>query len=124
MSDQPPRTPFTPLYTPELSRNSKGNLLYRDQDGCWLPYNRLLQNQQHAVPEQTAQSLGHLPLNDRSHGGPNSPIEHAFQPQPQYQFSLRPVQNGTPQHPIPIDPALMPLPGGADLDLRDVQAVS
>ncbi|KAJ7325460.1 hypothetical protein DFH08DRAFT_968688 [Mycena albidolilacea] len=119
MSDQPPRTPFTPLYTPELSRDSNGNRLYRDQDGRWLPYNRLLPNQQQAMPEQTPQSLGHVPLNDRSRGGPNSPIEQVFQPQPQYHFSLRPVQSNTPQHSIPVDPALMPLPGGADLDLRD-----
>ncbi|KAJ7843039.1 hypothetical protein B0H13DRAFT_1909568 [Mycena leptocephala] len=89
MSDQPPRTPFTPLYTPELSRDANGNLLYRDQDGRWLPYNGFLpvcsyscsQNQQQAMPEQTPQPLGHVSSNDRSRGGPNSPIEHAFQPQ-------------------------------------------
>jgi hypothetical protein len=37
--------------------------------------------------------------------------------QPQYQFSLHPIQSNTAQHPIPIDPALVALPGGADLDL-------
>lgn len=35
------------------------------------------------------------------------------------QFSLRPVQSGSAQNPIPIDPALIPLPAGADLDLTD-----
>ncbi|KAJ7848984.1 hypothetical protein B0H14DRAFT_2582766 [Mycena olivaceomarginata] len=48
-----------------------------------------------------------------------SPIEHAFAPQPKYQFTLRLVQSSTPQPPIPIDPALLPLPRSADLDLRD-----
>ncbi|KAF8129104.1 hypothetical protein K438DRAFT_2000003 [Mycena galopus ATCC 62051] len=119
MSEQPPRTPFTPIYAPELSRDGNGNILYRDAQGRWLPYNGPLPNQQQAVPEHTTQQLGHVPLNDRSRGGPNSPIEHAFAPQPEYQFTLRPVQNGTPQAPIPIDPALLPLPGSADLDLRD-----
>ncbi|KAJ7779443.1 hypothetical protein DFH07DRAFT_730180 [Mycena maculata] len=37
--------------------------------------------------------------------------------QDQYQFSLRPVQASIAQHPIPIDPALISLPGGTDLDL-------
>jgi hypothetical protein len=40
-------------------------------------------------------------------------------PQPEYQFTLRPVQNGTSSALIPIDPALLPLPGGPDPDLRD-----
>ncbi|KAJ7185145.1 hypothetical protein B0H12DRAFT_1246749 [Mycena haematopus] len=71
------------------------------------------------MPEHSAQLIGHAPLNDRSRGGPSSPIEHAFAPQPEYQFTLRPVQSGTPQASIPIDPALLALPGGADLDLRD-----
>ncbi|KAF7344772.1 hypothetical protein MVEN_01638200 [Mycena venus] len=119
MSEQPPRTPFTPIYAPEFSRDANGNILYRDAQGRWLPYNGPLPNQQQAMPEYTAQQLGHVPLNDKSRGGPNSPIEHAFAPQPEYQFTLRPVQSGTPQAPIPIDPALLPLPGGADLDLRD-----
>ncbi|KAJ7788862.1 hypothetical protein B0H14DRAFT_3503693 [Mycena olivaceomarginata] len=48
-----------------------------------------------------------------------SPIEHAFAPQPKYQFTLCPVQSSTLQPPIPIDPALLPLPPSADLDLRD-----
>ncbi|KAF7366217.1 hypothetical protein MVEN_00498900 [Mycena venus] len=119
MSEQPPRTPFTPIYAPKFSRDANGNILYRDAQGRWLPYNGPLPNQQQAMPEYTAQQLGHVPLNDKSRGGPNSPIEHAFAPQPEYQFTLRPVQSGTPQAPIPIDPALLPLPGGADLDLRD-----
>jgi hypothetical protein len=38
--------------------------------------------------------------------------------QPEYQFTLWPVQNNT-SAPLPIDPALLPLPGGPDLDLRD-----
>ncbi|KAJ7833532.1 hypothetical protein B0H14DRAFT_3462672 [Mycena olivaceomarginata] len=38
-------------------------------------------------------------------------------PQPEYQFALRPVVNST-SAPVPIDPALVPLPGGADADLR------
>ncbi|KAJ7201958.1 hypothetical protein B0H12DRAFT_1244114 [Mycena haematopus] len=119
MSDHPPRTPFTPAYTPELSRDANGNLLYRDAQGRRLPYNGPLPSQQQAMPEHSAQPIGHAPLNDRSRGGPSSPIEHAFAPQPEYQFTLRPVQSGTPQASIPIDPALLALPGGADLDLRD-----
>jgi hypothetical protein len=39
MSEQPPRTPFTPVYAPELSRDANGNILYRDPQGRWLPYN-------------------------------------------------------------------------------------
>ncbi|KAF8178801.1 hypothetical protein K438DRAFT_1769258 [Mycena galopus ATCC 62051] len=132
MSDQPSRTPFTPIYAPELTRDANGNILYRERDGRWLPYNGPLPNNQQLMPEQTSQPLGHVPVanhslqNDRSRGGPDSPIEHAFQPQGPYQFSLRPVQSHT-QHPIPvqantaqhipIDPALLPLPGGPDLDL-------
>ncbi|KAJ7222883.1 hypothetical protein C8J57DRAFT_1148546 [Mycena rebaudengoi] len=54
-------------------------------------------------------------MHDKSHGGPDAPIEHAFQDQ--YQFSLRPVQSGGSQHPIPIDPALISLPDGTDLNL-------
>ncbi|KAJ7189534.1 hypothetical protein B0H12DRAFT_792765 [Mycena haematopus] len=119
MSDHPPRTPFTPVYAPELSRDANGNLLYRDAQGRWLPYNGPLPSQQQAMPEHSVQPSGHAPLNDRSRGGPSSPIEHAFAPQPEYQFTLCPVQSGTPQASIPIDPALLALPGGADLDLRD-----
>ncbi|KAF8143791.1 hypothetical protein K438DRAFT_1993527 [Mycena galopus ATCC 62051] len=81
MSDQPSRTPFTPIYAPELTRDANGNILYRECDGHWLPYNGPLLNNQQPVPEQTPQPLGHVPLNDRSRGGPDSPIEHAFQPQ-------------------------------------------
>ncbi|KAF8177117.1 hypothetical protein K438DRAFT_1770230 [Mycena galopus ATCC 62051] len=119
MSEQPPHTPFTLMYAPELSCNTNGNILYRDAQGCWLPYNGPLLNQPQAMPEHATQQLGHVPLNDRTRGGPSSPIEHAFAPQPEYQFTLRPVQSSTPQAPIPIDPALLPLPGGPDLDLRD-----
>ncbi|KAF8182174.1 hypothetical protein K438DRAFT_2166707 [Mycena galopus ATCC 62051] len=86
MPEQPPRTPFTPMYAPELSRNTNGNILYRDAQGHWLPYNGPLPNQLQAMPEHAIQQLGHVPLN---------------------------------AGPIPIDPALLPLPGGPDLDLRD-----
>lgn len=69
---------------------------------------------------------------DNSHGAPSSPIEHAFPVrcaipsifystdtlQDQYQFALRSVGAGTPQRSIPIDPALLSLPGGADADLK------
>ncbi|KAF7377193.1 hypothetical protein MSAN_00139000 [Mycena sanguinolenta] len=60
----------------------------------------------------------HSPATLLCHRGPSSPIEHAFPQQPEYQFALRPVQSGTSSDPIPIDPALIPLPGGADADLR------
>ncbi|KAJ7836475.1 hypothetical protein B0H14DRAFT_3460693 [Mycena olivaceomarginata] len=70
------------------------------------------------MSEHTAQQLGHVPLNDKSRSGPDSPIEHAFAPQPEYQFTLQPIQNST-SAPLPIDPALLPLPGSPDIDLRD-----
>ncbi|KAJ7867674.1 hypothetical protein B0H14DRAFT_2730640 [Mycena olivaceomarginata] len=131
MSEQPPRTPFTPIYTPELSRDANGNFLYRDAQGHWLPYNGPLPSQQQAMSEHTAQQLGHIPANDRSRGGPSSPIEHAFAPQvhtyfPLYIFILHtaPCPKQHPAGPIPIDPALLPLPGGADLNLRDSPTIA
>ncbi|KAJ7806818.1 hypothetical protein B0H13DRAFT_2386855 [Mycena leptocephala] len=88
--EQPPRTPFTPLYTAELSRDANGNLLYRDA---------------HIL-------IRFLPRI------PTTGI-HLFI-FPEYQFALRPVVNSTSSAsaPIPIDPALVPFPGGADADLR------
>ncbi|KAF8178381.1 hypothetical protein K438DRAFT_1978006 [Mycena galopus ATCC 62051] len=119
MSDQPPpRTPFTPLYTPELSRDANGTIVYRDAQGRWFPYNGPVPTQQ-GMQERPTPQPSHVPVNDLSRRGPSSPIEHAFAPQPEYQFALRPVQNSTSSGPIPIDPALLPLPGGPDLDLRD-----
>jgi hypothetical protein len=39
--------------------------------------------------------------------------------QPEYQYTLWPIRNNTSSAPLPIDPALLPLPGGPSLDLRD-----
>ncbi|KAJ7679987.1 hypothetical protein B0H14DRAFT_3681673 [Mycena olivaceomarginata] len=126
MSDQPNCTPFTPLYSviPELSYDSKGNPYSLDPNGHWVPYHGPLPNTRKIGPESTGTpSFIRVPestLENRSRGAPSSPIEHAFQ------FSLRPVQDDTaqqqipnaPRQSIPIDPALVPLPGGADPDLR------
>ncbi|KAJ6447991.1 hypothetical protein C8R45DRAFT_1134637 [Mycena sanguinolenta] len=117
MSEQPPRTPFTPLYTPELSRDANGIILYCDAQGNWLSYNGPLPTLQQPMPERTGPQPSYVPQNNLSHGGPSSPIEHAFPQQPEYQFALRPVV-GSSSAPIPIDPALVPFPGGADADLR------
>ncbi|KAJ7860686.1 hypothetical protein B0H14DRAFT_562338 [Mycena olivaceomarginata] len=127
MSNQPNHAPFTPLYSgvPEIHYDGKGNAFYLAPDGRWLPYNGpLTQLMQQAAP---APPFTQTPLNDKSRGGPDSPIEHAF-PADQYQFALRP--SGTAPHAIPIDPALIPLPRGPDIDLNlkglgeQVQAVS
>ncbi|KAJ7260090.1 hypothetical protein C8J57DRAFT_1637629 [Mycena rebaudengoi] len=121
MSDPAPnRTPFTPLYPriPELSRDSDGNVFYHDTDGHWRPHNGplppFLSNPFRQIQSSTTPS-GLTSMHDKSHGGPDAPIEHTFQDQ--YQFSLRPVQSGGSQHPIPIDPALISLPDGTDLNL-------
>ncbi|KAJ7090118.1 hypothetical protein C8R44DRAFT_892032 [Mycena epipterygia] len=109
MSDQPSsRIPFTQLFNPSiphLSQDSEGNVFYRETDGRWRPHNGPLppsllgQAQDPAVHPSS-----YVSLHDRNHGGPDSPIEHAFQDQ--YQFALRPISN--PQYGIPgnsvIDP--------------------
>lgn len=99
--------------------------MYREADGTWRHHNGPLPSLLGQMPEQTqepARPFGSSALIDPSHGAPSSPIEHAFQNQ--YQFALRAVGAGTPQRSIPIDPALLPLPGGTDLDLRDPSIVA
>ncbi|KAJ7788518.1 hypothetical protein B0H14DRAFT_3892410 [Mycena olivaceomarginata] len=54
---------------------------------------------QQALQERPTPQPSHVPVNDLSRGGPSSPIEHAFADQPEYQFTLRPVQNGTSDGP-------------------------
>ncbi|KAJ7503866.1 hypothetical protein B0H11DRAFT_565212 [Mycena galericulata] len=72
--------------------------------------------------QTSAKLSGSSSLHDKSNGGPDSPIEHAFPNQ--FQFALRPIAASPGQHQVPIDPALLPLPGGADLDLRDPSSVA
>ncbi|KAJ7437212.1 hypothetical protein B0H11DRAFT_2255560 [Mycena galericulata] len=130
MSNQTPnRVPFAPLHprVPELMRDSEGNVLYREPDGSWRHHNgplpqSLLGQRPDQAPEPVHR-FGASALIDSSHGAPSSPIEHAFN-QDQYQFALQPVGAGTAQHAIPIDPALITLPGGADLDLRDPATIA
>ncbi|KAJ7457072.1 hypothetical protein FB451DRAFT_1183579 [Mycena latifolia] len=113
---------------PEIVFDSERNPFYRDTDGCWLPYNGPLPLSIHTEKQQFSQAQhpampppGGTPIvpRDARRDGPDSPIEHAFQEQ--YSFSLRPVSAPGPSvHPFPgsvIDPALVALPGGPDLDL-------
>ncbi|KAJ7883896.1 hypothetical protein B0H14DRAFT_3857235 [Mycena olivaceomarginata] len=51
---------------------------------------------------------------DRRRDGPDEPVQQAFSNQ--YHFSLHPAAPA--QRPIPIDPALVPLPDSTDADLR------
>ncbi|KAJ7277227.1 hypothetical protein C8J57DRAFT_1222969 [Mycena rebaudengoi] len=103
---------------PELSWDSDSNVFYCDTDGHWRPHNGplppFLSNPFGQIQSSTTPS-GLISMHDKSHGGPDAPIEHTFQDQ--YQFSLWPVQSGGSQHPIPIDPALISLPDGTDLNL-------
>ncbi|KAJ7717306.1 hypothetical protein DFH07DRAFT_973633 [Mycena maculata] len=125
LNQTPNRAPFAPLHpkVPELTRDSQGNVFYRETDGTWRPHNGPLpeslcgQVQGPAQAPLGPQSLYHI-MNDKSHGGPDSPIAHAFN-QDQYQFTLHPLPTNTAErHHIPIDPALIALLGDADLDLR------
>ncbi|KAJ7125615.1 hypothetical protein C8R43DRAFT_1135196 [Mycena crocata] len=119
MSDQPNRAPFTSLYSPELGHDSHGNLLYRDHpDGRWLLHNGPLPNSRQAMQQLPAPAYT-APSTERNRGGLDSPMGHVPD-QDRYSFSLRPVQSSAPaQNTLPIDPALLPLPGGADLDLTN-----
>ncbi|KAK6997404.1 hypothetical protein R3P38DRAFT_2562441 [Favolaschia claudopus] len=105
MSDPPLHPPFTPIRIPELAQDDNGNFFALNPDGQWVPYHGPIPHpppsqQPPSAPESVNRRLP--PANDLNRGGPHSPIEHAFQ-QPQYQFSIRPVEQ-----PIPIDPALQP----------------
>ncbi|KAJ7806031.1 hypothetical protein B0H14DRAFT_3153066 [Mycena olivaceomarginata] len=126
----------------QLSRDSNGNLFYRGPDGLWYPYNvpppvrsnlcimifmliavdKMPQMQDPRTPAGPGPGSAMGPPNqlipqnqpDRRRDGPDEPVQQAFSNQ--YHFSLHPA---TPvQRPIPIDPALVPLPDSTDADLR------
>ncbi|KAJ7135124.1 hypothetical protein C8R46DRAFT_1235224 [Mycena filopes] len=121
MSEQPNHPPSTPIYSglPEIHVDNNGNTFSRNTEGRWVPYHGPLPTpQQTTLPSfrQVTQAM----VNERERGAPSSPFSHAFRGQDQYQFALHPV----PLQPIPIDPALIPLPNDDDRDLTHGRTIA